>query len=184
MGSGLQHVIREAFVWLAAACAVAAGIYYVNAIGLTFDEAENAARAALEANPVEEGAPRAAAERSVRLRADRNGHFAVKAYVNGRAVDFMADTGATVVALTYEDAQRLGFSGGALHFTGLTKTANGLARVAPVTIDRLEVDDIMVRNVPAMVAEPGKLAVNLLGMSFISRLSRFDMQGNELVLVQ
>ena len=184
MGSSLQHVIREAIVWSLAACAVAFGVYYVSSVDMTFEEAANRARATIEHNAVAmEDFSSNGYERAVRVRADARGHFAVKAYVNGRPVDFMADTGATVVALSYQEAERLGLTGG-LQFNAVSRTANGTARVAVTTIDRIEVDDIMVRNVRAMIAEPGKLGVNLLGMSFISKLTRFEMQGDELVLVQ
>ena len=64
------------------------------------------------------------------------------------------------------------------------QTANGVSRVAPVTLDRVRVDDITVRDVPAVVAEKGALATNLLGMSFLGRLKSFQMQGSELMLVQ
>jgi aspartyl protease family protein len=104
--------------------------------------------------------------------------------VNGRKATFMADTGATLVVLSYDDAARLGLSPQSLDFTGLAQTANGVARVAPVTLDRVRVEDITVRDVPAVVAEKGALATNLLGMSFLSRLKSFQMQGSELVLVQ
>jgi aspartyl protease family protein len=56
--------------------------------------------------------------------------------------------------------------------------------VAPVTLDHVRVDDITVRDVPAVVAEKGALATNLLGMSFLSRLKSFQMRGSELILVQ
>ena len=96
----------------------------------------------------------------------------------------MADTGATLVVLTYEDAARLGLSPHSLDFSGLAETANGVSRVAPVTLDRVRVEDITVRDVPAVVAERGALATNLLGMSFLARLKSFQMQGSELILVQ
>jgi aspartyl protease family protein len=59
----------------------------------------------------------------------------------------------------------------------------GSARVAPVTLDRVRVEDITLRNVPAVVAEKGALATNLLGMSFLSRLRGFQMRGSELILI-
>jgi aspartyl protease family protein len=118
----------------------------------------------------------------VRLKADPRGHFVFDADVNGRKATFMADTGATLVVLTYEDADRVGFSPHSLDFSGLAQTANGVARVAPV--DRVRVDDITVRDVPAVVAEKGALATNLLGMSFVGRSRSFQMQGSELVLKQ
>jgi aspartyl protease family protein len=120
----------------------------------------------------------------VRLKADPRGHFVLDASINGRPLTLMADTGATLVVLTYEDAERVGLSAHSLDFSGLAQTANGVSRVAPVTLDRVRVEDITVRGVPAAVAEKGALATNLLGMSFLSRLKSFQMQGSELVLVQ
>jgi aspartyl protease family protein len=108
----------------------------------------------------------------------------VPAEVNGRSADFMADTGATLVVLTFEDAARLGLSPHSLEFSGLAQTANGIARVAPVSLDRVRVEDITVRDVQAVVAEKGALATNLLGMSFLGRLKSFQMQGSELVLIK
>ena len=58
----------------------------------------------------------------------------------------------------------------------LVRTANGVARVAPVTLDRVSIGDITVRNVPASVSERGVLGTTLLGMSFLGRLSRVDMR--------
>ena len=108
----------------------------------------------------------------------------VGATINERPVTLMADTGATLVVLTYEDAERLGLSPQRLDFSGRVQTANGVARIAPITLDRVRVDDITLRDVTAAVADKGVLPVNLLGMSFLGRLTRFEMQGRQLVLVQ
>jgi aspartyl protease family protein len=94
----------------------------------------------------------------------------------------MADTGATLVLLTYEDAARLGLSPQRLDFSARVETANGVSHVAPVMLDRVRVDDITVRDVEAVVAERGALDTNLLGMSFLGRLKSFAKQGSELVL--
>lgn len=120
----------------------------------------------------------------VRLKADPRGHFVFEAAINGRKATLMADTGATIVVLTYEDAERLGLSPQGLDFSARAQTANGVSRVAPLVLDRVRVDDITVRDVPAAVAERGALATNLLGMSFLGRLTSFQVQGRELILVQ
>jgi aspartyl protease family protein len=117
----------------------------------------------------------------VRIKSDTR---VFEAYVNDRPATFMADTGATLVVLTYEDAARLGLSPQSLDFSARVETANGVSHVAPVTLDRVRVDDITVRDVEAVVAERGALATNLLGMSFLGRLRRFAKQGSELVLEQ
>jgi aspartyl protease family protein len=116
------------------------------------------------------------------LKAGRNGHFNTEAEVNGRPIEVMVDTGATLVALSYEDAERAGIYLNNSDFNRSVSTANGVARIAPVTLDRVSIGDITVRNVPAAVAEPGRLKTSLLGMTFLSRLSRFDMRSGVLVL--
>jgi aspartyl protease family protein len=104
------------------------------------------------------------------------------AAINDRPASFMADTGATLVVLTYEDAARLGLSPHSLDFSGYAETANGVSRVAPVMLDRVSIGDITVRNVPAAVSEPGKLGTSLLGMSFLGRLQQIDIRSGVLVL--
>ncbi len=118
----------------------------------------------------------------VEIKAGRNGHFSTDAEINGRTVEVMVDTGATMVALSYEDAERAGIYLDDRDFTRAVTTANGVAHFAPVTLSRVSVGDIMVRDVPAAVAEPGRLTTSLLGMSFLSKLSRFDMRADVLVL--
>ena len=94
----------------------------------------------------------------------------------------MVDTGATGVALSYEDAETAGIYVKDSDFTHQSSTANGIARIALVNIDRISIGDITVRNVQGMVLDRGKLKGTLLGMSFLSRLSRVDMRQGTLVL--
>ncbi len=122
--------------------------------------------------------------RRVTLAANSYGHFMVQAEIMGVKVDLLTDTGATYVALNYETAQALGFNDRNMDFTSRSTTANGIARVAPVNLDYLRIGSIIVRNVKAVVAEPGKMTQNLLGMSFISRLSGFELRGGRLEMVQ
>jgi aspartyl protease family protein len=164
MSSASKHVLHEAALW---------GAVAVTGFGLFYFFVAR-----------QESATQSSFSREVRLKADPRGHFILDAAINDRPASFMADTGATLVVLTYEDAARLGLSPLSLDFSGFAQTANGVSRVAPVMLDRVRVDDILVRNVPAAVAEKGALDTNLLGMSFLSRLKSFQMQGHELVLVQ
>ena len=182
MSSAAKHMLHEALLWGAVAVTGFAFYYFFDDIKATLGPGTENARplaASEESQPQSPGFAR-----EVRLKADPRGHFIFEAIINDRPASFMADTGATLVVLTYEDAARLGLSPHSLDFTGLAQTANGTARVAPVTLDRVRVDDITVRDVPAVVAEKGALATNLLGMSFLSRLKSFQMQGSELILVQ
>lgn len=118
----------------------------------------------------------------VTLRATGNGHFETTAEINGRDVEVMVDTGATLVALTYEDAERAGIYLSQADFTHSVSTANGVAKVAPVDIGAISIGSITVRNVRGAVTEPGKLHRTLLGMTFLGRLSRVEMRRNDLVL--
>jgi aspartyl protease family protein len=181
MSSAAKHVLHEALLWSAVAL-LGFGLFYF------FDDLKSAFGPGAEIRPVaarhDSGAKSPGFAREVRLKADPRGHFVFEAAVNDRPATFMADTGATLVVLTYEDAARLGLSPHSLDFTGLAETANGTARVAPLTLDRVRVDDITVRDVPAVVAERGALGTNLLGMSFLGRLKSFQMQGSELILLR
>lgn len=120
--------------------------------------------------------------RQVELTAGRNGHFFAEAEINGRSVPVMVDTGASMVALTYEDARRAGIAPRDSEFTGRANTANGIAKFAGIQIDRISIGGVEVRNVEAAVMEDGKLDTTLLGMSFLGKLGRVDMRSGRLVL--
>lgn len=124
------------------------------------------------------------AGRITAITADSTGHFRVAALVNGVHVDMMADTGATVVVLTTGDAQRLGLDPGMLTFDVPVQTANGRVMNALVVLDDIDVGGIVVRDVRALVAPDGVLAHSLLGMSYIGQLTRFELKGDQLVLVE
>lgn len=119
---------------------------------------------------------------TVRLHAGRTGHFETTARINGRPVEVLVDTGATLVALTWEDARRAGIYLSDSDFKHRVGTANGTARVAIVTLADVAIEDIIVHDVRAAVAEPGKLETTLLGMTFLGRLSRTEMSRGVLLL--
>ena len=118
------------------------------------------------------------------ISAGRGGQFYVEAMIDGSHVQLVADTGATLVSLTAEDAMRIGFDHRELDFRYRQKTANGEARAAVVVLDEVAVGPVTVKNVRASVSEPGLLHVSLLGMSFLSQLSSFHIRGDQLVLRQ
>ena len=140
--------------------------------------------AMMTARPVAAPAPTPTDSRSVIVSRDGRGHFQLDARVDGRRLTFMVDTGASVIALTADDAASLGIHPAASQFTALVSTANGTVRAAPVELDRVEIEDITVRNVAAMVLPDGALRDNLLGMSFLSRLHRWEFADGKLVLEQ
>ena len=122
--------------------------------------------------------------RSVTLRRDRRGHFATEASINGRRLNLMVDTGASVVALTQRDAERLGFNPSARDFNAQVQTANGRVRAARATLPAVEIGGIVVRNVEALIVDDASLTENLLGLSFLSRLSRYEYKDGQLVMEQ
>ena len=129
-------------------------------------------------------APAGADSRSVVISPGRNGHFQVEGRVDGRRMNFMVDTGASVIALTERDAASLGIHPAEHDYVAAVRTANGTVRAAPVELNMVEIDDLVVRNVAAMVLPDGALSDNLLGLSFLSRLHRFEYSDGKLVLEQ
>ena len=116
------------------------------------------------------------------LKADRNGHYITKADINGTAIAVMVDTGATGVALSYEDAEKVGLRPHGLDFDIPISTANGVVKAARVTLRRVEVDNVRVRDVDGMVLPEGAMRGSLLGMSFLGRLSSFKIENGVLYL--
>jgi aspartyl protease family protein len=186
LSSGARQAATVAAGWAAAAAAVAVGLVYFSELKAITGPAriEQPARAADQLRPSHAGPHIAQASRGriVELKAGAFGHFHTRAEINGRPIGVMVDSGASMVAMTYEDAREAGFFVRDSDFTHQVNTANGTARVAPVTIDRISIGDITVRNVPGAVLEAGKLGTTLLGMSFLSRLQRVDMRSGMLVL--
>ncbi|HKF73433.1 MAG TPA: TIGR02281 family clan AA aspartic protease [Stellaceae bacterium] len=111
----------------------------------------------------------------------RDGHFYVDADVNGAHIRFLVDTGATYVALSPDDARSAGLRVFDSDYSAQTSTANGVARVAPVTLRQVELDQLELFDVRAVVLEK-PMPVSLLGMSFLSRLQGYETRRDELVL--
>ena len=140
------------------------------------EQARNAAPA-----PVQQ---QSANYRTVTVRSDAGGHFRVEGSVDGRRIDFMVDTGATMVALREGDAAKLGIFPRPSDYTARTSTANGVIKVAPVRLSSLEVNGIRIYDVTAAVLPDEALSTNLLGMSFLGRVRRFEMANGRLVMEQ
>ena len=122
--------------------------------------------------------------RRVSLRSDRSGHFRTEARVDGRDLDFLVDTGATVIALTQKDAERIGIRPFLSEYTTNVNTANGPAKAARARINRIDIGGVVVRDVDALVMPDGALQQNLLGMAYLSKLKRFEYSSGNLVLEQ
>ena len=96
----------------------------------------------------------------------------------------MVDTGASLVALRESDAAQVGIRPMPRDYTAVISTANGKVKAAPRQADRVEIGDITVYDVPALVLPDEALSQNLLGVSFLSRLRRYEYADGRLVLEQ
>jgi aspartyl protease family protein len=120
--------------------------------------------------------------RSAEVARTSSGDFAISAQINGARVHMVVDTGATSVVLTAEDAKAAGLPLALLNYTVNIETANGRARAAPVTLDRIAMGELEERSVEALVVQPGQLRTSLLGMSFLNRLQSWQVNGDRLML--
>jgi aspartyl protease family protein len=117
--------------------------------------------------------PTAQTDAAVRKAAD--GHFWAEAQVDGRHVRFLVDTGASTVALTLADAQRLGYAPRDLAFDKPVSTASGQTMGAAITLDYVSVSGARVDDVDALVLQEGL-------ETYLGRLSRFEASRDALIL--
>jgi aspartyl protease family protein len=112
-----------------------------------------------------------------------DGHFHAEALVDGQPVLFLIDTGASDVVLSPDDARRLGFDPDRLDYTQIYQTANGQVRGAPVHLGEIVIGPIRITDLRASVNET-PLPHSLLGMSFLDRLSGYEVSRGKLTLRQ
>lgn len=112
-----------------------------------------------------------------------DGHFRLILEVNDVPVEFLVDTGATEIVLTKEDARRVGLDVSQLSFWGEASTANGEVRTAPVRLGKIALGNIHHYGVTALVNN-ASMEKSLLGMSYLSRLSSIEIQGDQIILRQ
>ncbi|MCC6775325.1 MAG: TIGR02281 family clan AA aspartic protease [Hyphomicrobiales bacterium] len=135
------------------------------------------------ATPVAPPPPTNSAPRSVTLSRGDGGHFWTDARIDGRRIQLVVDTGASHIALRASDAARLGIHPIPRDYTARVHTANGVVLAAKVQLRSVEVGGITVRDLPALVHSDEGLGVNLLGMSFLSRL-RWTYERGRMVIEQ
>ena len=164
-------------VLILAAVAVAGGVYAARFADHSLTQPTPHAVVVEPAQPVSYG-------RTLTIEADRAGHFQVEARVEGRRIDFMVDTGASLVVLRETDAATVGIRPSPSDYTTVVTTANGKIKAAPAKLGRVEVGGITVYDVQALVLPDEVLGRNLLGVSFLSRLKRYEYADGRLVLEQ
>lgn len=121
---------------------------------------------------------------SVRLKPDERGHYVAEFRMNGRPVEALVDTGASMVAINKSTARRLGINVSPADFIYEVNTANGKAKVASAMIREIEIGRVRVRDVEAAVLDDRALDGTLLGMSFLKRLESFSVADGDLILKQ
>jgi aspartyl protease family protein len=122
--------------------------------------------------------------RSISIPRDARGHFQTDGRIEGQRVDFMVDTGASLVALNEKSAARFGLRPSRGDYTATVSTANGTIKAARARLAMIELGGLVVRDVDAMVLPDEALSENLLGLSFLSKLKRFEYANGKLVLEQ
>lgn len=130
-----------------------------------------AAKRVSSADPVAAPSPR-------ELRRGPDGHFYADAQVNGTTIHFLIDTGASMVVLTRQDAQRAGIQLPSQR--ALAMGVGGPIEVIPVTLDRVAVGGIEARQVEAAIAD--ETPVSLLGQSYLQRVGTVEIRGDTMVL--
>jgi aspartyl protease family protein len=114
---------------------------------------------------------------------ENDGHFWTRADVGGTQVKFMVDTGASIVALTYFDAQRLGLKPEELDFDSEIRTAGGLTYGAHVTLPSIRVGRVVITDVPAVILRT-ELEQSLLGMTFLGQLHSYEVRQGQMIIRQ
>jgi aspartyl protease family protein len=166
------EAVQAALIW------VVIGLVLVVAYTYRADLRETGERVLAElipGRPVSHG-------RIVEIVRGHGGEFQVSTQVNGARLPMVLDTGATAIVLTQDAAKSAGLPLEVLAYTVPIETANGRTRAAAVTLDRVAVGTIVERAVPALIAQPGQLKTNLLGMSFLNRLESYSVNSEKLVL--
>ncbi|GKQ54950.1 TIGR02281 family clan AA aspartic protease [Bradyrhizobium sp. Ce-3] len=125
-----------------------------------------------------------ASARTLSIAPDPRGHFATDGRIDGQRINFMVDTGASVVALNETSAARFGLRPVPGDYTSRVTTANGTIKAAPARLAMIEIGGLTVRDVDALVLPDEALSENLLGLSFLSKLKRFEYANGKLLLEQ
>jgi len=115
---------------------------------------------------------------------DARGHFQTEGRIDGQRIGFMIDTGASVIALNESSAARFGLRPSTGDYNATVTTANGTVRAARARLAMVEIGELIVRDVDAMVLPDAALSENLLGLSFLSKLKRFEYANGKMVLEQ
>lgn len=175
-----SHIITTFL--LAAGVAAVIGLYLDPK--LETDPAEEAETPAPSVASLAIEEPVSTLRRKATMRVRPDGHYWTRALVNKKStVEFMVDTGASVVALTYKDAQKMGLRPDQLDYRWEIRTAGGKTMGAHVIVDTIQIGQVKVNDVEAMVLRTD-LEQSLLGMSFLRELYSYEFRGDRLIIQQ
>jgi aspartyl protease family protein len=173
----MGNAARDLAIWIAVAFVLVAGFQY------RYELQDVAYRVTAGLIP---GSPLSSVDGNgrnvVTLHKLDNGHFGVRADVDGAGISMIVDTGATRTVLTADAASSAGINISKLDYNLPVMTANGPTQAASVTVHELAVGTIKRRHMAVLVAAPGSLGESLLGMNFINSLAGFDMRGDRMTL--
>jgi aspartyl protease family protein len=143
----------------------------------------------VQANPnqakiatVQSVAPAQSQGNTAMLYADPRGHFFADIQVRGVPVRTLVDTGASLVAMSTEDAAKVGLRAQPGDKQAQFNTANGMVTASLVRLPEVRLQGIMVFDVEAAIMPPGAMQGTLLGMSFMKKLASFESRGTSLVM--
>jgi aspartyl protease family protein len=174
-----SQAVRYLLTWSLVALVLVAGYSYREVL---FSFGHRVAGELLPPGSILRGESQVEGERSVKIRRRPDGHFIVKAQANGVSLSMLVDTGASTVVLKPADAQRLGIDVDRLRYVVPVQTANGTTYAAHARLRNVTLGPISLDGVEALVAKPGALKENLLGMSFLSRLRSYEFTTDMLTL--
>jgi aspartyl protease family protein len=170
----LATVLAQILLWFVLIGGVALGYGYRDEVSVVADRLVGA---------LVPSHGRVVGPRSVAFPAAEDGQYWVDATVDGVAIHFLVDTGATGVVLNRRDARRLGFDPARLVYSERFETANGRTMGAPVTLGEIRIGPIVVERVGASVND-GDMPQSLLGMRYLARLANIRIEGGTLTLTQ
>ena len=110
-----------------------------------------------------------------------DGHYYVKAKINGVDINFLVDTGASDLVLTREDAEKVGINVATLPFLGSANTANGTVPIAYTRLAEVRLGSYLDSAVSASISG-GEMVKSLLGMSYLGLYDRIEILSDRLVL--
>jgi aspartyl protease family protein len=180
LASGIVVGLRQRFSETVFSLLAWAGIFLLVILGYSYREEAKSLWVRIRAE-VFAGEAIAIAPGEIEARRAGDGHFYLEAEVNGALIQFMVDTGASSVALSWDDARKVGFEPDQLSFYQRVMTASGPAMSAPAVLDRVSVGPIQRSNVTAAILPEG-VEGSLLGLSFLDTLKSYEVSGDRLTL--